>query len=278
MKKLGLILVVLMLVAGTNYAQRGGGQRPSQAAGQGQGRPSTQGAQGAQGMQGGQGRQNMTPEEMVKSQTKRLVDELKLNKDQEAKITAIYKKSSTNTTDFQKMRDASEAERTKMMETMQKARDQQTKDIKAVLTPAQLKTYEESLKNRQNGQGRMGGQGGFGGQGGQNMDPAAMAKMQTQRLVEELKLNKDQETKLTAINTKYSGKSTMDFTKMRDASDAERTKMREDMQKVNAEKEKEIKAILTPAQLKTYEESLKNRQSRQGQGRMGGGQGGFGGQ
>jgi len=261
MKKLGLILVVLMLVAGTNYAQeRGGGQRPSQAAGQRQGQ--------GQGSPNAQGRQNMSPEELVKSQTKRLVDELKLNKDQEAKITAIYKKSANNTTDFQKMRDASEAERTKMRETMQKTRDQQEKDIKAVLTPAQLKTYEESLKNRQNGQGRMGGQGGFGGQ---NMDPAERLKMQTQRLVEQYKLNKDQEAKVTAINKKYSQNQSTDFSRMRDASDAERTKMMEEMQKVNAAKNKEIRAVLTADQAKLFDENLKQQEQRgNGQGRMGG--------
>jgi periplasmic protein CpxP/Spy len=257
MKKLGLILVVLMLVAGTNYAQeRGGGQRPSQAAGPRQG----------QGSPNGQGRQNMSPEEMVKSQTKRLVDELKLNKEQEAKIAAIYKKSANNTTDFQKMRDASEAERTKMRETMQKTRDQQEKDIKAVLTPAQLKTYEESLKNRQNGQG-----GRMGGFGGQNMDPAEMLKMQTQRLVEQYKLNKDQEAKVTAINKKYSQNQT-DFSRMRDASDEERTKMRDEMQKVQADKNKEIRAVLTADQAKLFDENQKKQeeQRRNGQGRMGG--------
>lgn len=259
MKKLGLILVVLMLVAGTNYAQeRGGGQRPSQAGGQRQG----------QGSPNSQGRQNMSPAELVASQTKRLVDELKLNKDQEAKITAIYKKSSANnTTDMQKMRDASDAERTKMRETMQKARDQQEKDIKAVLTPAQLKTYEESLKNRQGG--RMGGQGGFGGQ---NMSPEEMIKMQTQRLVEQYKLNKDQEAKVTAINKKYSQNQTTDFSRMRDASDEERTKMRDAMQKVQADKNKEIRAVLTADQAKLFDENQKKQeeQRRSGQGRMGG--------
>lgn len=265
MKKLGLILVVLMLVAGTNYAQeRGGGQRPSQTNTQREGRPSAQGAQGTQN------RQNMSPEELIKSQTTRLVEELKLNKDQEAKVTAINKKYSTRSTvDFQKMQTATDAERTKMREEMQKVNAEKEKEIKAVLTAAQLKTYEDNLKNRQNGQGRMGGQGGFGGQ---NMNPDEMAKMQAQRLVEELKLNKDQEAKITAIYKKSSANNTTDFQRMRDASDAERTKMREEMQKVRDQQEKEIKAVLTPAQLKTYEESLKNRQSRMG------GQGGFGGQ
>ena len=261
MKKLGLILVVLMLVAGTNYAQeRGGGQRPSQAGGQRQG----------QGSPNGQGRQNMSPAEMVASQTKRLVDELKLDKTQEAKVTAINKKySGKSTVDMQKMRDASDAERTKMREEMQKVNTEKEKEIKAVLTPAQLKTYEENLKNRQNGQGRMGGQGGFGGQ---NMSPEEMIKMQTQRLVDQYKLTKDQEAKVTAINKKYSQNQTTDFSKMRDASDEERTKMRDAMQKVQADKNKEIRAVLTADQAKLFDENQKKQeeQRRNGQGRMGG--------
>lgn len=152
MKKLGLILVVLMLIGGTTYAQeRGGGRRPSQTAGEG--RP------------GGQGRPMMSPEEMVKRQTQRLVEELKLNKDQEAKVLAINKKYMENRSfDWQKMRDASDEERAKMREDMRKVQEERTKEIKAVLTPEQIKIFDENQKKREemmrNGQGRMGGFGG----------------------------------------------------------------------------------------------------------------------
>ncbi|MDO9615736.1 MAG: hypothetical protein Q7J86_14575, partial [Bacteroidota bacterium] len=63
----------------------------------------------------------------------------------------------------------------------------------------------------------------------------------------------------------------------RDASDAERTKMRAEMTRVQAEKDKEIKAILKADQIKLYDEMLKKREEnrRNGQGRMGG-QGGQG--
>jgi len=152
MKKLGFLLLVLMFVAGTTIAQeRGGGERPSKAS--------------EQGRQGGQVRQQMTPEEMLKRQTARLVEELKLNKDQEAKVTAINKKYMEKSTfDRSKMRDASEEERTKMRAEMQKVQDAKNKEIKAVLTPAQVKLFDENLKKREearkNGQGRNGGQGG----------------------------------------------------------------------------------------------------------------------
>lgn len=167
MKKLGFILIALMLVVGTTYAQERGSGRPSQT-----GQRPSQAGQGRPGGQGGFNGQRMDPEQMIKMQTQRLTEELKLTKDQEAKVTAIYKKyTGNNTMDFQKMRDASDAERTKMREEMQKTREKQEAEIKAVLTPAQVKTYDENMKKRQeqmrNGQGRQGGfgggQGGFGG-------------------------------------------------------------------------------------------------------------------
>lgn len=104
------------------------------------------------------------------------------------------------------------------------------------------------------------------------MNPEEMLKRQTQRLVEQLKLNKDQEAKVTAINKKYLGKQSVDFSKMRDASDEERTKMREEMQKIQAEKNKEIRTVLTPEQVKLFDENLKKQeeQRKNGQGRLGG--------
>jgi len=153
MKKLGILFIVLLFVVGATFAQeRGGGQRPSKSM---SGRP------------GGQGQMQMNPEEMVKRQTQRLVDELKLNKDQEAKVLAINKKyMENNRVDWSKMRDATDEERTKMREEMRKVQDERNKEIKAVLTPDQVKLFDENLKKREemrrNGQGfggRPGGQG-----------------------------------------------------------------------------------------------------------------------
>lgn len=112
-----------------------------------------------------------------------------------------------------------------------------------------------------------------GGRGDRpRMNPEEMLKRQTQRLVEELKLNKDQEVKVQAINKKYMDKQPFDFAKMRDASDAERAKMRDQMMKVQAEKNKEIRAILTTEQAKIFDENQKKREEmrKNGQGRMGG--------
>lgn len=117
-------------------------------------------------------------------------------------------------------------------------------------------------------QGRPGNGGDF-----RNMTPEQRLQRQTQMLVEQLKLNKDQEQKVTAINKKYMEKQNFDWSKMMDASDEERAKMRDDMMKVQAEKDKEIRAILTPDQVKLFDDMQKKRQEmmRNNQGRWGGG-------
>ncbi len=159
MKKLSVWLVVFLMISGMTYAQeRGGGQRPSRTE---QGRP--------EGNRGGGDRGQFNPEEMMKRQTQRLVEELKLNKDQEQKVLAINKKyMEKQSGDWQKMRDASDADRAKMRESMQKMQAEKDKEIKALLTADQVKLYDGMLKKREemrrNGQGRTGGSGGQGRQ------------------------------------------------------------------------------------------------------------------
>lgn len=150
MKRFGVLLVVLLLVAGiTNAQERGGGERPSKTAPQG----------GPRGT-----RPQMNPEEMVKRQTQRLVDELKLTKEQEAKVTAINKKyMEKRPVDFSKMRDASDEERKKMFEEMRKSQQEKNKEIRAVLTPEQAKIFDENQKKREEMRRNGQRQGGFGG-------------------------------------------------------------------------------------------------------------------
>ncbi len=160
MKKFGVLLVVLLFATGMTYAQeRGGGQRPSS------------GNHGKSEMRGN--RPQMDPEQMIQRETKQLVDELKLNKDQEQKVLAINKKyMEKRKAERAKISDASDADREKMREkmreTMKAEMEAKTKEIKAVLTAEQVKKYDEMMKKRQemmkNRQGRMGGPGGPGGQ------------------------------------------------------------------------------------------------------------------
>lgn len=154
MKKLGVLLVVLLFVSGITYSQeRGSGERPSKAV-----------EQGKPGAVRGD-RPQMNPEQMVQRQTKRLVDELKLTKEQEAKVLAINKKyMEKQTGDRAKMRDASNEDRLKMRDEMLKIQAEKNKEIKAILTSEQVKLFDENLKKqeeqRKSGQPRMGTPGG----------------------------------------------------------------------------------------------------------------------
>ena len=96
--------------------------------------------------------------------------------------------------------------------------------------------------------------------------PEVRVQRQTQQLVEELKLSKEQEQKVTVINKKYVEKQTNDWSKMRDASDEELAKMREERNKIQTEKNKEIKAILTAEQVKLYDAGQKKRSKNIGNG------------
>lgn len=166
MKRISLMLVLMLILSGITWSQeRGGNQRPSsttQERGGGQ-RPSRSGDQGRPG-NGGDFR-NMTPEQRVQRQTQMLVEQLKLNKDQEQKVTAINKKyMEKQNFDWSKMRDASDDERAKMREERMKVQAEKDKEIKAILTPDQVKLYDDMLKKRQEMMRNNRGQWGGGGQ------------------------------------------------------------------------------------------------------------------
>jgi hypothetical protein len=149
MKRLSIVLLIILFAVGYNFAQepeRGGGERPSKGAGKG-------------GPGGPGGRQQMNPDEMLKRQNQRLVNELKLNKDQEAKVVAINKKyMDKNAGSWEKMRDATDEERKVFRDEMRKVNDEKNKEIKALLNADQLKLFDEmqkknaeAMKNRQGG-------------------------------------------------------------------------------------------------------------------------------
>ncbi|MGE5395177.1 MAG: hypothetical protein ACM3P1_10550 [Candidatus Saccharibacteria bacterium] len=166
MKRISLMLVMMLMLSGITWSQeRGGGQRPSAATqerGGGQ-RPSRSGDQTRQG-NGGDFR-NMTPEQRLQRQTQMLVEQLKLNKDQEQKVTAINKKyQEKQNFDWSKMRDASDDERAKMREERMKIQAEKDKEIKAILTPDQVKLYDDMLKKREERMRSNRGQWGGGGQ------------------------------------------------------------------------------------------------------------------
>lgn len=79
-------------------------------------------------------------------------------------------------------------------------------------------------------------------------DPAARLQRELDGLTTELGLTKDQLAKVTPIVTEAQKKQSEAFAKMREAGNMDRDKMREERTKMQAETDKQIKAVLTPEQ------------------------------
>lgn len=108
--------------------------------------------------------------------------------------------------------------------------------------------------------------GGFG-----QMDPEQMAKSQTDRMAEDLKLDDKQKTEVQAINLKYSKKMGEIFQGGGGMGDFE--EMRKKMDEMNTQKNAELKKVFTAEQYTKYEALEKQRQEERRQ-RMQQGQGG----
>ncbi len=79
-------------------------------------------------------------------------------------------------------------------------------------------------------------------------DPAARLQRELDGLTTELGLSKEQAEKVTPIVTEAQKKQSEAFTKMREAGNMDRDKMREERTKMQAETDKLLKAVLTPEQ------------------------------
>lgn len=123
MKKLGFILMILILGTSVSMAQRGG--------------------------------QDFDPEERAKAQTEELKELLDLKKDQEKKVYELNLKAGK---DMAKMRSEMQGggDRDAMREKFGKLRAEQNKEMKKILTDAQYEKYEKYLEERRQrrGQGR----------------------------------------------------------------------------------------------------------------------------
>ncbi len=123
MKKLGLLLMFVILGTTFSMAQNRGGQ-------------------------------NMDPEERAKTQTEELKKVLDLNQDQEKKVYDLNLSSGKKMTAMRA--EMQGGDREAMREKFGKLREEQNKEMKKILTEAQFKKYEKYLEERraQRGQGR----------------------------------------------------------------------------------------------------------------------------
>jgi protein CpxP len=118
-------------------------------------------------------------------------------------------------------------------------------------------TGQQPSENSGPGRGQFGG-----GQG--RFTPEDQAKRLVDGLAEYIKLTDEQKTKITDISLSYSKKNAemMSGRSFRDMSDEERQEMRGKMEAIQADREKEIKAILSGDQIGQYDEYKKAMEQR----------------
>ena len=129
MKKLGLLLMIVVLGSTISMAQNRSGQG------------------------------NYDPVESAKKQTEVLKKELDLNKDQEKKVHELNLKAANKMADLRKEMQNS-GSREEMREKFGEMREEQNKEMKKILTDDQYKKYEKYLEERRARRGQGGGGGG----------------------------------------------------------------------------------------------------------------------
>ena len=127
MKKLGLLLMVVVLGTTISMAQNRG--------------------------------QDFDPEESAKKQTAELKELLDLKKDQEKKVYDLTLKGNNEMVEMRKEMQNS-GSREGMREKFGKMREKQNKEMKKILTDDQYKKYEKYLEERRARRGQGGGGGG----------------------------------------------------------------------------------------------------------------------
>lgn len=129
MKKLGILLMFLVLGTTVSLAQNRDGQR------------------------------SFDPEESAKRQTEELKELLGLKKDQEKKVHEVNLKAGKQMAEMRKNMQAA-GDREGMREKFGKMREESSKEMKKILTEDQYKKYEKYLEDRRSRRGQGGGGGG----------------------------------------------------------------------------------------------------------------------
>ncbi|WP_080902649.1 Spy/CpxP family protein refolding chaperone [Parabacteroides sp. Marseille-P3160] len=91
-----------------------------------------------------QNRQRVSPEERVEKQTEALAKELNLTAEQKEKVKAIYLKN----VPAQRAGSADQTDREKLRAEFQKKREEQTAEIKSILTDEQKTQYDAFMKKQ----------------------------------------------------------------------------------------------------------------------------------
>lgn len=207
-------------------------------------------------------RRPMDPEKMAEKQTARMTEQLNLDEKQAEQVTAINLKyaeqSKGNKEQAKAEREARKAERQQMQET-------KMAELKQVLTPEQYAEMEKAQAERSE---RRGGHG-KGGKGKlRDLSPEKRSGIQTTKMVDKLGLNEEQAKALRQVNLDFAQKREAIFEQKKE----ERAANKETMDKLKEEQKAATEEILTPEQMKEWEE-MKPERGRRHHGKRGEGNG-----
>ncbi|MCD8167422.1 MAG: DUF4890 domain-containing protein [Bacteroides sp.] len=247
MKVISKLLVMLLLVGGSVYAQ----DRP------------------------GRGPGEKDSEEMLKKRTERMVKEYGLNDTQKSALETLNKEF------MEKERPSmgepgtrpSKEEMEKMQEARKANRDAYNAKLKDILTPEQYENYTkkegERMKQRPEARrdamrkehGKRNGKAGKDSLKREIKTPEEMATMRTDRMVKEYKLNDTQKTALQELNLRFmrSEEMPVDGGSDKQLSQQERDQLKAARQQVRDTYNAQLQQILTPKQYEKYTEKESRR-------------------
>lgn len=204
-------------------------------------------------------RPEMNPDKMAERQTAMMTEKLALDAAQAEKVKAINLKYAQQHAD--KKAEAKEGRKAAHQDVHQA----RMAELKKVLTPDQYKTLEQSQadqKERLEAKRDKGGRRGAGN-GANRPAPEERAEKMTDKMVEALGLNAKQAKALEEVN--------LDFAKKREALSAEKSKKnnadKDAMKQLREEQKRAIEKILTPEQLKKWEEIKSEKGGHKGKGK-----------
>lgn len=128
MKKLGLVVMVVVLAATVSMAQNRGGN-------------------------------DVNPKERAEREVQTLTEKLDLSKDQQAKVYDVVLKGNNDLVKMRKQRSAGGGDRDAMREKMKSVRTDQNKEMKKILSDSQWEAYEKYQEERRSKRGTRGGGG-----------------------------------------------------------------------------------------------------------------------
>ncbi|MEO1259278.1 MAG: hypothetical protein AAFZ15_10805 [Bacteroidota bacterium] len=202
------------------------------------------------------------PEKMAEKQTAHMTEKLSLDEQQVEKVKAINLKYAEQA---KVQKEQAEAERATKRAERQKIQEAKKAELKEVLTDEQFAEMEkmqaaraEKVKMRKEGRRK-------GQDNRKSMSPEDRAAKMTEKMTEQLGLNKDQVTELEKVNLEFAQKRQAIIEKNKE----QRAAGKESMQQLKEEQKAAMEKILTPEQMKQLEE-IRPEKGQHRRGRRGG--------